>query len=106
MRVKEVFPCVCISHKPDTAVSTYYGMPELRTNGSFWQIRCPRCGRGGLMEFSSQYYALKDWNEMQIDLWRDECRDFWEGKKMTNVPEWRHEIYERMIGDEDQHRTD
>ena len=60
MRVKEVFPCVCIGSKPDTAVSTYYGMPELRTNGSFWQIRCPRCGRGGLMEFSSQYYALKD----------------------------------------------
>lgn len=101
MRVKRIYPCVCITQKPDTAVSTYYGMPELRvvsseSGGEFWQIRCPRCRRGGLLEFRSQYYALKDWNEMQLGLWRDECCNFWEDTISESCPEWRRKIYEEM----------
>ena len=103
MRVKRIIPCVCITSKPDTAISTHYGMPELRvaksstTDKEFWQIHCPKCKRGGLLEFKSQYYALKNWNEMQLDLWRHECTDFWEGDILPNIPEWRREMYKEII---------
>lgn len=33
-----------------------------------WSIYCPACGRGGMQVFSSPYYAVKDWNEMQKHL--------------------------------------
>lgn len=99
MKVKRIIPCVCIERKPDTAVTIHYGMPELRvsSDGQFWQIQCPKCKRGGLLEFKSQYYALKNWNEMQLDLWRHECTDFWEGDILESIPEWRKEMYKEII---------
>ena len=29
---------------------------------------CPKCGRGGIIDFTSSYKALKSWNEMQHSL--------------------------------------
>lgn len=75
MRVKKIIPCVCIEHKPDIAVSVYYGMPRLKvscgldTSMQFYSPYCPNCGRGGCSEHKSAYLALKHWNEMQESLW-------------------------------------
>ena len=100
MRVKKIFPCVCIDHKPDAGDSTYYGFPILRVaaglDKEFWQIKYPNCGRGGCLEFPSQYYALKHWNEMQLWLWKNECFDFWTGE-LKDVPKWKKEVYEELV---------
>lgn len=99
MRVKRIIPCVCIEHKPNAGDSVYYGMPELRvakglnSGKEFWQIRCPRCQRGGLFEFSSPYYALKDWNRMQMSCWDWECTSPFEGGVLESCPQWRREMY-------------
>ena len=52
--------------------SVYYGMPQLKVCGgkphTYFEVYCPNCGRGGLLQFKSAYLALKDWNEMQEEL--------------------------------------
>ena len=69
MKVDQIETCVCIDHEPTEADSVYYGMPQFKvTRGQKWNIFCPNCGRGGGIEYKSQYLALKDWNEMQIGL--------------------------------------
>lgn len=102
MRVKRILPCVCIDHKPDAGDSVHYGMPELRVakgwNSSieYWMIRCPSCQRGGLLEFSSPYFALKHWNKMQMSLWDMECTSPFDEGIIENCPQWRKEMYEEM----------
>ena len=72
MKVDKILPCVCCDHEPNTGDSVYYGMPQLKVCGgkpeTFFEVYCPVCGRGGLLQFKSAYLALKDWNEMQQDL--------------------------------------
>ena len=72
-KVKEIIPCVCADNKPDAGESVYDGMPQIKVYQSaggkqLWTAFCPACGRGGLIEHKSTYLALKDWNEMQIEL--------------------------------------
>ena len=45
-------------------------MPQLKvTQGmDYFEIYCPNCGRGGMLQFKSAYLAVKDWNEMQESL--------------------------------------
>ena len=105
MRVKRIIPCVCIEHKPNAGDSVFYGMPELTVSGGlsgereYWYIRCPRCHRGGLMEFRSAYYALKDWNEMQTQLWRQECTSPFDDAILESCPQWRKEMYAILMTD-------
>ena len=62
-----VIPCVCCDHKPDVGDSIYYGMPQLKITGNmeYFEIFCPKCGRGGLMQWGSAYQAVKHWNDVQ-----------------------------------------
>ena len=67
MKVDHIETCVCIDHEPTAADSVYYGMPQLKvTKGQKWSAFCPNCGRGGCLDFKSQYLALADWNKMQL----------------------------------------
>lgn len=72
MRVNEIIPCICSPQDDDESTSCYYGMPQLKVtsyNGrQLYEAFCPHCGRGGLFQFKSSYYALKDWNKLQEDL--------------------------------------
>jgi len=36
----------------------------LAPHKQFWNVRCPKCGRGGAGEYKSAYLALKHWNEL------------------------------------------
>ena len=75
MTVEHIIPCVCCDHIKTTADGCYYGMPTLKVAGNyikhlqFWVAECPNCGRGGIFEYKSAYLALKEWNEMQKDLY-------------------------------------
>lgn len=66
----KIIPCICCDHEPSAADSVYYGMPQLKVTQSmdFFEIYCPNCGRGGLLQFKSAYLAVKNWNEMQESL--------------------------------------
>lgn len=67
MKVDHIETCVCIDHELTEADSVYYGMPQLKvTKGQEWSAFCPKCGRGGCLDFKSQYLALANWNKMQI----------------------------------------
>jgi hypothetical protein len=64
----EVIPCICCGDR-DPNGPMYYGMPQLKIthNMKWYEIYCPKCGRGGLLQFTSPYKAVQDWNDMQ---WR------------------------------------
>ena len=66
----KIIPCICCEHEPSASDSVYYGMPQLKvTQGmDYFEIYCPNCGRGGMLQFKSAYLAVKDWNEMQESL--------------------------------------
>ena len=69
MKVDHIETCVCIDHEPTEADSVFYGMPRLEVSaGQAWRGFCPNCGRGGCKEFKSPYFALSDWNKMQLGL--------------------------------------
>lgn len=102
MTVEHIIPCVC--SKPDGEyVSSDYGMPQLKVHGNyikhkqFWQIYCPNCGRSGCREYKSPYLALKDWNEMQKQLYEYKKkeivihdRDYWANiRDLLEVEEWK-----------------
>lgn len=75
MTVETIPRCVCADHDPTAADSCEYGMPILiphtLNNGKYlWNIKCPNCGRGGLYEEKSVYYALNKWNELQKVLYQ------------------------------------
>lgn len=63
----KIIPCICCDHEPTCADSIYYEMPQLKVtqNMEYYEIYCPNCGRGGMLQFRSAYLAVKDWNEMQ-----------------------------------------
>lgn len=65
-----IIPCICCDHKPTSADSVYYGMPQLKVTSDMehFGIFCPNCGRGGAFQFKSAYLAIKYWNEMQKEL--------------------------------------
>lgn len=69
MKVGEVMPCICSPNWEDEHIADgYYGMPQLRVYGGgdrFFDCRCPKCGRGGLLQYKSAFLALRAWNEMQ-----------------------------------------
>lgn len=70
MKVGKIIPCVC-TQEPDFTANGYAGMPILRTYGgadTYFDAKCPQCGRGGLFQFKSAYLALRYWNKMQGDL--------------------------------------
>ena len=71
-------PCVCMA-KAEANNSMYAGMPALiptrnddpeRYPHVYWEIKCPRCGRGGILQFKTVNAAIKHWNKMQDDLWK------------------------------------
>ncbi len=67
MKVGKINPCVCTPN-PDFIADGHAGMPHIKTYGgadNYFEVFCPNCGRGGLIQFKSVYLALKDWNEMQ-----------------------------------------
>lgn len=74
MRVDKIETCICCDHEPTVADSAFYGMPEMKIsysdfNHKYWFVPyCPKCGRGGILEFKSAYLALKNWNDMQARL--------------------------------------
>lgn len=74
MTVDKILRCVCSSREPTSSDSVFYGMPILkpynsnRNHKQYWDVKCPVCGRGGLFEETSPYYALKKWNDLQIGL--------------------------------------
>ena len=69
MTVERVLPCICSSAKLND--DRFCGMPVLqvvntnRSNLQYWRVQCPKCGRGGILDFNSAYKALKSWNDMQ-----------------------------------------
>lgn len=109
MKVDRIIPCICIEHEPESAVDGAYGRPELQLYGGFdaysysFIPKCPVCGRGGLHSFPSAYKALKDWNEMQKDLWDYECFEL-DGRPRKDTPMWRHELYKKLFK-EDHHES-
>lgn len=72
MTVERILPCVCCDNLSSADASDLheYGMPILIPNNSmekhkqFWTVKCPRCGRGGMFQYTSAYLALKDWNDL------------------------------------------
>ena len=67
----EIIPCIC-SEPIDELANIYDGMPQLKVtnfnkgcNTQYYEAFCPKCGRGGILQFRSAYLALKDWNKMQ-----------------------------------------
>lgn len=74
MKVERVVPCVCLDHQLTVADSVYEGMPQLKVepSGKFFTAYCPKCGRGGCVQYKSEYLALNHWNKMQMMLWQRE----------------------------------
>ena len=76
-----IIPCICTTHAPNAMDSVYYGMPILKPNNSykkrltFWGIKCPNCGRLGIMQYKSPQLALQEWNRVQTDLYAMEKRE-------------------------------
>lgn len=67
----EIIPCIC-SEPIDEYRNIYDGMPQLKVtnfnkncNTQYYVAFCPKCGRGGLLQFKSSYLALKNCNKMQ-----------------------------------------
>lgn len=71
MKVDKILPCIC-TPEYDSAASLYDGMPLLKVSGgkpnTYFTPFCPKCGRGGMIEYKSAYLALRVWNEMQNQL--------------------------------------
>ena len=71
----KIIPCICTSEREnDYSDSIYYGMPQFKVTEDmkYYEIYCPNCGRGGLIQFKSPYLAVKDWNDMQKCLRRND----------------------------------
>ena len=105
MRVKIIYPCVCIDHEPTYADPCDYGMPRLYVANSqnigfqFWYAYCPKCKRGlPGRERKTVYQALKDWNELQIRCWALEYKEFFDdtGTYKADCPAWRKALMRKM----------
>lgn len=80
--VEKIVPCICTQKQRNKTewydFSVYHGMPQLKVSDGitehtqFWSAFCPSCKRGGCIEYKSPYFALKHWNEMQTELWKNE----------------------------------
>ena len=81
MTVDKIIPCVCCEHPPSVDDGHAYGMPilipcnGLKEHSQFWEVKCPNCGRGGMLQFTSTYLALKHWNELMISCYEYEKKD-------------------------------
>lgn len=62
----KIIPCICT---PDynRIISMTDGMPVLVPSDDmvWWDIKCPKCGRGNLISQRSPYLAVKEWNKIQ-----------------------------------------
>lgn len=67
MKLTHISRCVCSIYDSDDSI--YCGMPQLKVTADmqFFEVFCPKCGRGGLSQFKSAYLALKFWNELQSE---------------------------------------
>lgn len=92
MTVDKIIPCVCCEHPPSVADSSEYGMPILIPYNSsakehlqFWNVKCPKCGRGGCVDEKSAYLALKKWNQIMRRCYAIENKEivFYEDWKNT-----------------------
>ena len=89
MTVDKIIPCVCCEHPPSVDDASHYGMPilmpynSLKDHLQFWQAKCPKCGRGGVIDYKSAYLALKGWNEMMRD-----CYEY-ERKEIVYEEDWK-----------------
>ena len=89
MTVDRIIPCVCCEHPPSVDDGSSYGMPILKpSNGfldhlQFWIAECPKCGRGGIIQYKSAYLALKAWNETMV-----RCYGY-EKKQIVYEEEWK-----------------
>lgn len=103
MKVDRIMPCICIDHAPGFGDSGTYGMPEMKVyscgpSGEYgyrYIPYCPSCGRGGISDYKSDYFALKGWNEMQLSLWRYEAEGVLEDE-ITDCEPWRKEFYKEL----------
>jgi hypothetical protein len=81
MTVDKIIPCVCCEHPPSVDDRHEYGMPVLIASNScidhlqFWEAKCPKCGRGGIIQYKSAYLALKHWNECMVRCYRMEDKE-------------------------------
>lgn len=90
MKIK-IIPCVCTELKNDGSDSVYSGMPILYVTDyyescdtQFYAAKCPKCGRGGLIQYKSAYLALRAWNKMQKQVRIKDYSDFLEPVGMEN----------------------
>lgn len=100
MKLKETIrPCVCCKNA-DGDTSMFTGMPVLRPARNDyperfqvnWTIKCPECGRGGILEFKSVQAAIRRWNKMQDRQW-----EFMDGFDVpTCYPLGEQETYEPL----------
>lgn len=68
-RLPNIETCVCWSGKKTKKNDWWNGLPHLEViEGQRYIPYCPKCGRGGIIDFTSSYKALKSWNEMQHSL--------------------------------------
>lgn len=100
MKVKKIYPCVCIKEDPEEKNLIDYGMPDLAVSqitnrGNIWMSAyCRNCGRGDRwMNQKSAYYALKYWNEIQKTCWSVLCTDIG-GNRKPEVKDWQWRIFE------------
>ena len=76
MKIDKIIPCVCCDHEPSVADSLYYGMPQIKvytnkfSGNTYFSAFCPKCGRGGNTDFKTINAALKDWNNLQLFLYK------------------------------------
>ena len=80
MKLKETIrPCVCCKDV-DNDHGMYTGMPALIPTRNdepekfpqiYWETKCPKCGRGGILQYKSVHAALRSWNESQDRLWQN-----------------------------------
>lgn len=78
MNVDKIVPCTCIKYKPNSCVSTYYGMPVLRVcvginndhSINYYEAVCPRCGDHLIgKQYKSAFLALRAWNNWKTQMW-------------------------------------
>ena len=73
MTVDFIIPCICTTEN-----RRFSGMPVLkpqntnRPHTQYWRAQCPRCGRGGIIDYPSVFKCMDAWNKMQKGLYQSD----------------------------------
>ena len=74
MTVDFIIKCICVAGEYSNGL--WHGLPELKVSNTnrphtqYWRAQCPKCGRGGIIDYPSAFKCLDAWNKMQKDLYR------------------------------------